>query len=115
MTINVTGRHVEVTDTLREHILGKLEAGLADFPRIGNVHVVLNLEKHRHIAEIVTQVPHHGQVESKVEKTDMYAAIDEAIEHTLTQLRKWADRVHDHKGREGLGKVDKSIQRGRKG
>ena len=115
MTITVTGRHVEVTDALRERVHAKLDAVLADFPRVGNVHVVLNLEKHRHSAEIVTQVPHHGQIESKVEKNDMYAAIDEAVDHTAKQLRKWADRVHEHKGREGLGRVDKVIHRAQKG
>lgn len=108
MIVNVTGRHVEINDTLREHVGDRLRAELADFPRIESVHVILMVEKHRHVAEIVAQVPHHGTVEAKHESNDMYASIDAAIEKTAVQLRKWAEKVHEHKA-EKLGRVDKVI------
>ena len=115
MNTAITGRHMEMTDALRAYIENGLRKLESHFDKVLDADVVLTVEKHRHIAEIVTQVPHHGQIESKVEKNDMYAAIDEAVEHTARQLRKWADRVHEHKGREGLGRVDKVIHRAQKG
>ena len=108
MIVNVTGRHVEINDSLREHVEARLQAEFAGFPRIESVHVILMVEKHRHVAEIVAQVPHHGTVEAKHESNDMYASIDAAIEKTAVQLRKWVEKRHEHKA-EKLGRIDKAV------
>lgn len=108
MIVNVTGRHMEISETLRTHAVDRLRAEFAGFPRIESVHAILTVEKHRHAAEIVAQVPHHGRVEAKHESNDMYVSIDAAIEKTAVQLRKWAEKIHEHKA-EKLGRVDKVI------
>ncbi len=99
MQISITGRHMNVTDALRAHAEDRLRSRLADFPRLLRAEVVLSVEKHRHIAEVVVHVPHHGLVESKRESADMYLSIDQAVDHVAQQLRKWYDRKHDHKAR----------------
>jgi len=108
MIINLTGRHVEITDALRAHVEERLRAALADFPRVESVHVVLNLEKHRHIAEIDVRAPHHLRVEAREETHDMYAAFDGAIEKALKQMRRWSEKVHEHKG-VGLGRIESAV------
>ncbi len=110
MIINLTGRHVEITDALRAHVEERIRAALADFPRVESVHVVLNLEKHRHIAEIDVRGPHHLRVEAREETHDMYAAFDNAVEKALKQMRRWADKVHEHKG-VGLGRIESAASR----
>lgn len=109
MTINIDGRHVDLTDALREKVDGRMAEMLSEFPRMDSVHVVLNKEKHRHSAEIVVHVPRHGQMESRAESHDMYQSVDEAAEKMAVQLRKWADRHHDHKRRTPLWQVDKDV------
>ncbi len=108
MIVNVTGRHVEISDTLREHVESRLQAEFEGFPRIESVHVILMSEKHRRVAEIVAQVPHHGIVEAKHESGDMYASIDAAIEKAAVQLRKWVEKRHEHKAAK-LGVIDKVV------
>jgi putative sigma-54 modulation protein len=98
MRILVTGRHVDITDALRDHVRQRVESRLAEFPRLLDVHVILSVEKHRHIAEVVVQVPRHGTVESREESNDMYGSIDRAVDHVAAQVRKWYERRHDHKG-----------------
>ncbi len=97
MRISITGRHVEVTDALRDHVEQRMRARLGEFPRLQDAHVVLMVEKHRHIAEVVVHVPHHGPVESRRESADMYQSIDQAVDHVELQIRKWFERRHEHK------------------
>lgn len=110
MIINLTGRHVEITDALRAHVEERLRSAFADFPRLESAHVVLNLEKHRHIAEIDVRGPHHLRVEAREETHDMYEAFDRVVEKALKQMRRWADKVHEHKG-VGLGRIESAVAR----
>jgi putative sigma-54 modulation protein len=97
MVINITGRHVEITDAIRGHVEGRLAGVMDEFPRIQSIHVVLNHEKqHRNIAEIVVQAPGPGTVGTREESHDMYVSIDAAVEKVAIQMRKWFDRVQDH-------------------
>jgi putative sigma-54 modulation protein len=52
MQINLTGHHVDVTDSLRDYVNGKFEKLERHFDHINNVHVVLTVEKQKH--KIVT-------------------------------------------------------------
>jgi putative sigma-54 modulation protein len=108
--ISVTGRHMEITDAIRDYTHGKLQHALAEFPRIESVHVILDVEKYRHLAEIVVQAPNHIRVDARHESSDMYVSIDGAIEKTEKQLHKLWDKMQDHKSREKLGLVELDAQ-----
>lgn len=79
MNLEMTGRHVEITPALREFAeekLAKLDK-LLDGPL--DVHVVLEIEKHRHIAEI--QVKSGSlSLASSMETGDLYASIGEVAD-----------------------------------
>jgi putative sigma-54 modulation protein len=108
--ISVTGRHMEVTDAIRGHAEEKIARELAEFPRVQSVHVILAIEKYRHIAEVVAQAPHHIHVEAKEESDDMYVSIDRAVEKLEKQLHKVWDKLQDHKSRERLSDVELDVQ-----
>lgn len=112
MIIKITGRHVEITDALREHVEQKIHHAATEWPNVGSVHVVLNLEKQtRCQAEVVLHADHHGLVEAKAESHDMYLSMDEAIEKADRQVRHWKEKLqHAHKAREALGTVDRKLQ-----
>lgn len=110
MQITVTGRHMEVTDAIRDHTEEKITRELAEFPRVQSVHVILAIEKYRHIAEVVAQAPHHIHVEAKEESDDMYASIDRAVEKLEKQLHKVLDKLQDHKSRERLADVESPVE-----
>lgn len=115
MQISVTGRHVEITDAIRDHTHGKIEHALAEFPRVESVHVILSVEKYRHLAEIVIQAASHVRVDAREESSDMYASIDGAVDKAAKQLRRVWDRRHDHKSRERLAEVEQDVRRPEEG
>lgn len=95
MTIMVSGRHVSVTDAMKEYAESKLQAILEDKHKITNVTIVLDLEKTRHKAEIIV----HGKnlnVEADSESYDMYESIDDAISKIDRQISRFFDKKQDH-------------------
>lgn len=110
MQISVTGRHLAITEAMREYTHDRVQRALLDYPRIETVHVILDVEKYRHIAEVVVKAPLHLRAEAREESSDMYASIDAAVEKVAKQLRRHRDKVTDHKAREGLGHLEVETQ-----
>ena len=109
MNISVTCRHMEVTDSLRDHAFAKVSEALKDFPRVESVHVIMDVQKHLHIAEVVVQGSSHIRLEADETSTDMYNSIDVAVEKVAKQLRKNRDKVQDHKGKH-LGELEVDVE-----
>ena len=106
MQISVTGRHMEITESLRDFAHERVEHALADFPRILHAHVILAAEKHRQIAEVVVQGPHHLRLEAKEEANDMYASITGAVDKVAKQIERQMEKWQNHKGQESLSTVE---------
>jgi putative sigma-54 modulation protein len=96
MQVHITGRHVEITDSIREHIYAKIDRSLSGLTRIQDVHVVLELQKRTHAAEVVVKGKNHIHVEAESTSENMYTSIDEAVEKIERQLRKLREKVQDH-------------------
>jgi putative sigma-54 modulation protein len=112
MQINVTARHMDTTDAIRDYASEKVESELSVFTRIESVHVILDVEKYRHSAEIVVQARNHIRVDACEVSDDMYVSVDGAVEKAAKQLRKLRDKVQDHKSREKLATVEKELRSG---
>jgi putative sigma-54 modulation protein len=97
MPIEVTARHMSATSEIQEYAKDKAGELLEVYPRIENIHVILNVERHLSIAETVIQAPNHVKVEAVGSSDDMMASIDMAVDKAEKQLRKILDKVHDHK------------------
>jgi putative sigma-54 modulation protein len=107
MNITVTCRHMEMSDALRNHATARVQEGLAEFTRVTDVHVILEVQKKiNHIAEIDVRGKNHIHIEADETTTDMYASIDAAVEKAARQLRRLRDKIQDHKHVVGLGEVE---------
>ncbi len=91
--IRVTGRHLSVTEPIREYAHSKLENIHLDYPRIIEAHVILDVSKHRHLAEIILHCANHITIEADVECDDMYAAIDGVVAKIARQMRKYKTKM----------------------
>jgi len=109
MHISVTGRHVKITDSIKNYAYEQVEHDLAKYDRIEDIHIILDIEKYRQIAEIVVQAKNHIRLEAEHSSEDMYVSIDNAIEKAGRQLHKLRDKIQDHKSAEGLGKLEREI------
>lgn len=96
MQVSITGRHVAVTDNVKDHVNEKLERSLSVFPRIESVHVILDEEKINKVSEVVIQASNHIRVSAKEKSENLYDAIDRSIEHAERQMRKQRDKIQEH-------------------
>lgn len=94
--IIISGRHVTVTDAMKQHVEDKLKP-VIDVPnlKISSVRVVLEVEKTRCKSEIIVNMKNHD-LEAVSETYDMYQAIDMSVEKIDVQIRKLIDKVQDH-------------------
>lgn len=87
MQIDYTGRQMDITPAIKEHTeehLKKLKRILGDQFK---AHVILTVEKHRHIAEITVKARLYSVV-GVHETTDMYSSVLGAIEKIEKQAKK---------------------------
>lgn len=95
MQVHITGRHVEITDGIRSHVYDKVERTLMGLSRIEDVRIILELQKHENIVEVLVQGK-SLHVEGKSSSENMYTSIDQALEKAERQLRKSREKVQDH-------------------
>jgi putative sigma-54 modulation protein len=91
--IKVTGRHVAVTDAIVDYARKKVESLHLDYPRIMDAQVILDVEKYRHIAEVVLRCNNHITIDASAETSDLYASIDEAVGKIAQQMRKHKTKI----------------------
>jgi ribosome hibernation promoting factor len=100
MNVDITGRQVEVTPALRKHAEGKLKKLERLLGGPLEAHIVLAVEKHRHLAEI--QVKSRTALFAGMQETgDLYASINGVIEKLERQAQKHKDKVTSLKKRDG--------------
>jgi putative sigma-54 modulation protein len=100
MNLTITGRHVEITDAIRGHVLGGLERVRRHFDKVIDANVVLSVEKHRHrqIAEINLHA--NGlRIHAKESTPDLYSSIDAALNKIERQVTRHKDRISRHQPR----------------
>lgn len=100
LPITVTGRHISITDAIREYARKKVEGLHLDYPRIIEAKVILDVRKgHQQLAEIILFCADHITIEASSESEDMYASIDETISKIARRMRKYKTRLLSKKQR----------------
>jgi putative sigma-54 modulation protein len=92
MSVDITGRHIEVTEPLRKFTTDRLDRLRGIIEEILEVHFILTVEKHqRHVAEVNIKTRrdfYHAQEVS----TDMYTSIAAVIDKVEKQILKDKER-----------------------
>ncbi len=91
--VKVTGRHLQVTPAIDDYVTRKIESLHLDYPKIIEAHVILEVEKYRHCAEVILVCSNHITIEAREETNDMYAAIDAVVDKVGRQMRKYKTRL----------------------
>jgi len=96
MQISVTGHHVEVTDSLRNHVEEKIGKLKRHFDNVTDVHVILTVEKLEQKAEATVQISGAKLFANDVQE-DMYQAIDNMVDKLDRQIIKHKEKTGSHR------------------
>ena len=98
MQINVSGHHVDLTDSLRNYVVTKLNKLERHFDKITQLNVILSVDKLRQKAEATIHIS-GAELFADAESEDMYAAIDMLPDKLDRQLIKQKEKSSDRKQR----------------
>lgn len=105
MEITVTFRHMEPTAELRSYVEDKVYKIKKYFDSPVDVHIVLGVEKFRHIADMT--LSSDGNKIKAVEQTgDMYSSIDMVMDTIEEQLRRVLSRKREYKVEDRKGEPE---------
>jgi putative sigma-54 modulation protein len=99
MQLTVTGHHVEISPSLREYVDAKLAKVQRHFDNVTDIHCILTVEKLLHKAEATIHLG-GGTIHADSVAEDMYAAIDTLVDKLDRQVKKYKEKVTDHRAKE---------------
>lgn len=103
MNVEISGRHVQITDAVEEYARGKAQK-VSKYLRKGvRVEVILTREHDQYQAEMIVSGHRGPVVVSHVQHEELNAAIDLAIDKLEQQLRRLKDRRKTHQGQSMAG------------
>ncbi len=96
MEITVTFRHMEPSESLKVYAEEKISKIKKYLYSPMEAHVVLGVEKFRHMADVTLRVD--GTMIKGVEETeDMYSAIDQVMDKLEIQVKKHRSKIRERK------------------
>ena len=96
MQVSVTFRKIDASDTLRNYAQEKLYRIKKYVEDPIEAHVVLSVEKFRHIAEV--SINANGlRLNGQEETGDMYSAIDMVVDKVEAQIKRYRHRLKKRK------------------
>jgi putative sigma-54 modulation protein len=100
MQVSVTFRKIEPSDTLRNYAQEKLYRIKKYVEDPIEAHVVLSVEKFRHIAEV--NINANGfRLNGEEETGDLYSAIDMVVDKVEAQIKKYRHKIKKRKSDSG--------------
>ncbi|HEY1087805.1 MAG TPA: ribosome-associated translation inhibitor RaiA [Archangium sp.] len=99
MQLNITFRHLDPIDSLKNYAREKVERVNKYLDKATEAHVTLSVERHLHHADISI---HSGSflLRGREKSEDMYASIDLAMDKIEKQLKRYKEKLKHHHGRD---------------
>ncbi len=97
MQITVSGRHMSVSDALREYCEEKAERLVRFYDRIRSVDVVLDGRNGKHSAEMIVHSEGTTPFVATEHHDDAFAAVDLLLDKIEEQLRRHKEKLRNRK------------------
>jgi ribosome hibernation promoting factor len=99
MQLSTTFRHMDASQAVREYAAEKLDKIRKYFNKDPiSAHAVFSVERgFHHVADLNITLPSGIVINAKETTEDMYSSIDLAAARIERQVRRWKDKIRDHK------------------
>lgn len=98
MQTTISARHGHLSPAAQEKITEKVEVVRKFFDRLTAIGVTVDLEhRERPSVELRVRAEHHDEFVAIAEAESTFAALDSAIEKMESQLRKFKERLKEHR------------------
>ncbi len=105
MQVTVIGRHLEATEALKKYAAERFHRLEKYLPRNSNATITLSVvKKVHHIAEAVIKAD-GVLIQASEETEEMYASLDLLFEKIERRVRKYKEKLTDHKHHAGVAEL----------
>lgn len=91
MNINLTGRHLEITPAIREHVTTKLGKIKRHFDHVIDINVILSVDKLKQKAEATVHLS-GKTLFAETDDSNLYVSIDNLVDALDRQILKHKDK-----------------------
>lgn len=112
MDITVTFRHIEPTESLRLYAQEKLSKLRKYLDTPIEAHIVLEVEKFRHIADVTLNAD-GTRINAAEETEDLYSAIDQVLDKIEIQLKRHRSKIRERRpenARSGVTASEETVE-----
>ena len=102
MQVAITCRHGSISSDAQEYISKKAEKLLTIFDRVTSIGVTVNFSNGKCTVEILVDAEHRHDLVATETDSEATVAFDLALHKMEQQLRKYKEKLQDHKGSPGL-------------
>ncbi len=88
----IVGKHIEITDAIRQYVFEKLSRIEKIADRIIDIHVIIDAQKLEQSCSILMNFIHF-QVKASASTDNLYSAIDKASDRAIALIRKYKTKL----------------------
>ncbi len=97
MQIKISARHGHLSDATQQFIQDKVQKLLHIFERLMLIEVTVDLKEDEKSVEAILWPEHKHQVVARERNQDILAAVDLVIHKLEGQLRRYKEKLQDHR------------------
>src|SRR5713101_7794685 len=103
--IKVSARHGHLSEATQQFIREKAQKLLHFFERIMSIEVTVDLKNDLKLVEFLVSAEHKHDFVARESNNDILAAVDLAVDKLEGQLRRYKEKVQDHRRRLSPGEI----------
>ncbi|QQE10933.1 ribosome-associated translation inhibitor RaiA [Planctomycetota bacterium] len=98
MEVTVSGKHIEVTEPIREYAEEKANRAARYFNGVTSMDVILDkTDSHTFDCELIAHINGHDNFVATGKHADLYACIDETSSKIERQIHDHKEKIKNHK------------------
>jgi putative sigma-54 modulation protein len=103
--IKISARHGHLNESTQQFIQEKAQKLLRFFDRLTMIEVTVDLQEATKTVEFVVQAEHKHDFVARESHPDVLAAVDLALAKLEKQLRRYKEKIQDHRRTPAAGDV----------
>jgi putative sigma-54 modulation protein len=103
--IKISARHGHLSDATQRFIRDKADKLTRLFPRLTMIEVTVDLQEGMKTVEFVVQAEHQKDLVAREVASDILPAVDLALAKIEHKLRKYKEKIQDHRRTPSTGDV----------
>ena len=104
MQVSITSRHGTVSQSTHDYMTQKVEKLLTLFGRVTAIGITVDFSNGKSTVEILVDTEHRHDLVAADTDTEATVAFDLALHKMEQQLRKYKEKIQNHRG-PGLGEL----------